>query len=71
MKYPKEYLDEIKTRLKVSTVVSKSISIKKGGKNLLGFHLLKTKKHHLLQLMMKKVFIIVLVQVNMEIFLIF
>ena len=23
MKYPKEYLDEIKTRLKVSTVVSK------------------------------------------------
>ena len=25
MKYPKEYLDEIKTRLKVSTVVSKSV----------------------------------------------
>ena len=29
MKYPKEYLDEIKTRLKVSTVVSKSINLKK------------------------------------------
>ena len=29
MKYPKEYLDEIKTRLKVSTVVSKSVSLKK------------------------------------------
>ena len=26
MKYPKEYLDEIKTRLKVSTVVSKSVA---------------------------------------------
>ena len=30
MKYPKEYLDEIKTRLKVSTVVSKVSSILKG-----------------------------------------
>ena len=29
MKYPKEYLDEIKLRLKVSTVVSKSVSLKK------------------------------------------
>ena len=29
MKYPKEYLDEIKTRLKVSTVVSKSVVLKK------------------------------------------
>ena len=25
MKYPKEYLDEIKTRLKLSTVVSKTV----------------------------------------------
>ena len=32
MKYPKEYLDEIKTRLKVSTVVSKSVALKKRGK---------------------------------------
>ena len=29
MKYPKEYLDEIKTRLKVSTVVSKTVKFKK------------------------------------------
>ena len=28
MKYPKEYLDEIKNRLKVSTVVSKTVSLK-------------------------------------------
>ena len=28
MKYPKEYIDEIKNRLKVSTVVSKSVSLK-------------------------------------------
>ena len=33
MKYPKEYLDEIKTRLKVSTVVSKTVSLKKRGYN--------------------------------------
>ena len=29
MKYPKEYLDEIKSRLKVSSVVSKTVSLKK------------------------------------------
>ena len=36
MKYPKEYLDEIKTRLKVSTVVSKVVSLKKRGKEYVG-----------------------------------
>ena len=36
MKYPKEYLDEIKTRLKVSTVVSKTVSLKKRGKEFVG-----------------------------------
>ena len=35
MKYPKEYLDEIKTRLKVSSVVSKTVSLKKRGKEFL------------------------------------
>ena len=44
MKYPKEYLDEIKSRLKVSTVVSKSVNLKKEEKNLLDFLLLKMKK---------------------------
>ena len=37
MKYPKEYLDEIKTRLKVSTVVSKSVTLKKRGKDIRRF----------------------------------
>ena len=36
MKYPKDYLDEIKTRLKVSTVVSKSVALKKRGKEYVG-----------------------------------
>jgi len=43
MKYPKEYLDEIKTRLKVSTVVSKSVALKKRGKEYVGSLLLKRK----------------------------
>ncbi len=29
MKYPKEYLEDIKSRLKVSTVVSRSVNLKK------------------------------------------
>ena len=44
MKYPKEYLDEIKTRLKVSTVVSKSINLKKRGKEFIGLSPFKTEK---------------------------
>ncbi len=44
MKYPKEYLDEIKTRLKVSTVVSKSVSLKKRGKEFSGLSPFKTEK---------------------------
>ncbi len=36
MKYPKEYLDEIKSRLKVSTVVSRSVNLKKRGKEFIG-----------------------------------
>ena len=34
MKYPKEYLDEIKTRLKVSSVVSKVVTLKKKRKGV-------------------------------------
>ncbi len=37
MKYPKEYLEEIKSRLKVSTVVSKYLAIKKKGKRVCRF----------------------------------
>ena len=44
MKYPKEYLDEIKSRLKVSTVVSKFIAIKKRGKEFVGLSPFKNEK---------------------------
>ena len=44
MKYPKEYLDEIKTRLKVSSVVSKSVNLKKRGKEFVGLSPFKTEK---------------------------
>jgi len=44
MKYPKEYLDEIKTRLKVSTVVSKAVNLKKRGKEFVGLSPFKTEK---------------------------
>ena len=36
MKYPKEYLDEIKLRLKVSQIVGKSVQLKKRGKEFIG-----------------------------------
>ena len=36
MKYPKEYLDEIKLRLKVSQVVGKTVQLKKRGKEFIG-----------------------------------
>jgi len=44
MKYPKEYLDEIKIRLKVSTVVSKSLNLKKRGKEFVGLSPFKNEK---------------------------
>jgi len=44
MKYPKEYLDEIKTRLKVSTVVSKSVNLKRRGKEFIGLSPFKNEK---------------------------
>ena len=44
MKYPKEYLDEIKTRLKVSTVVSKFVNLKKRGKEFIGLSPFKNEK---------------------------
>ena len=44
MKYPREYIDEIKTRLKVSTVVSKSVALKKRGKEFVGLSPFKNEK---------------------------
>ena len=70
MKYPKEYLDEIKTRLKVSTVVSKTVNLKKRGKEFVGLSPFKTEKTPSFTVNDEKGFIIVLVLLNMEIFLI-
>ena len=36
MKYPKEYLDEIKLRLRVSQVVGQTVKLKKRGKEFVG-----------------------------------
>ena len=44
MKYPKEYLEEIKSRLKVSFVVSKFVAIKKRGKEFVGLSPFKNEK---------------------------
>ena len=44
MKYPKEYLDEIKLRLKVSQVVSKYVQLKKRGKEFIGLSPFKNEK---------------------------
>ena len=44
MKYPKDYLDEIKARLKVSNVVSKSVSLKKRGKEFVGLSPFKNER---------------------------
>ena len=44
MKYPKEYLDEIKTRLKVSNVVSKYVQLKRRGKEFVGLSPFKNEK---------------------------
>ena len=45
MKYPKEYLDEIKLRLKVSQVVGKSVQLKKRGKEFIGLSPFKNEKN--------------------------
>ena len=44
MKYPKEYLDEIKLRLKVSQVVGKYVQLKKRGKEFIGLSPFKNEK---------------------------
>ena len=45
MKYPKEYLDEIKLRLKVSQVVGKTVQLKKRGKEFIGLSPFKNEKN--------------------------
>ena len=44
MKYQKEYLDEIRLRLKVSQVVGKHVQLKKRGKEYIGLSPFKNEK---------------------------
>ena len=44
MKYPKEYIEEIKNRLKVSFVVGKTVNLKKRGKEFIGLSPFKNEK---------------------------
>jgi len=44
MKYPKEYLNEIKLRIKVSQVVGKTVQLKKRGKEFIGLSPFKNEK---------------------------
>ncbi len=44
MKYPKEYLEEIKQRLRVSQVVGKHVQLKKRGKEFIGLSPFKNEK---------------------------
>ncbi|MEC7169368.1 MAG: DNA primase [Pseudomonadota bacterium] len=44
MKYPKDYLNEIKLRLKVSQVVGKTVQLKKRGKEFIGLSPFKNEK---------------------------
>ena len=44
MKYPKEYIEEIKNRLKVSSVAGKTVNLKKRGKEFIGLSPFKNEK---------------------------
>ena len=44
MKYPKDYLDEIKARLKVSNLVSRTVTLKKRGKEFIGLSPFKNER---------------------------
>ena len=71
MKYPKEYLNEIRLRLKVSQVVGKYVNLKKRGKEFIGLSPFKNEKTPSFTINDEKDFIIVLALESMEIFLIF
>ena len=44
MKYPKNYLEEIKLRLKVSQIVGKTVKLKRRGKEFIGLSPFTTEK---------------------------
>ena len=71
MKYPKEYLEEIKSRLKVSTVVSKFVAIKKRGKEFVGLSPFKNEKTPSFTINDEKGFYHCLAQENMGTYLTF
>ena len=71
MKYPKEYLDEIKLRVKVSQIAGKYVQLKKRGKEFIGLSPFKNEKTPSFTINDEKDFITVLAQASMEIFLIF
>ena len=66
MKYPKEYLDEIKLRLKVSQVVGKTVQLKRG-KEFIGLSPLRMKSPSF-TVNDEKEFYHCFIAVNMEIF---
>ena len=70
MKYPKEYLDEIRLRLKVSQVVGKYVQLKKG-KEFIGLSPFKTEKTPSFTVNDEKGFYHCLAQENTATFLIF
>ena len=67
MKYPKEYLDEIKLRLKVSQIVGKTVQLKKRGKEFIGLSPFKNEKTPSFTVNDEKEFIIALA-LNMQYF---
>ena len=71
MKYPKEYLEEIKLKLKVSQVVGKHIKLKKRGKEFIGLSPFSNEKTPSFTDNDEKGYINVLVLLSTGIFLIF
>ena len=49
MKYPKNYLEEIKLRLKVSQVVGKTVKLNRRGKEFVGLSPFTNEKHHMMR----------------------
>ena len=70
MKFGSQLVDEIKSRIKVSDIVSKKVKLAPRGKEFVGLSPFQMKKLHLLQCRMKRDFIIVLALENMGAFLI-
>ena len=66
-RYSKEFITEIKSRLRVSDVVGKYVKLSQRGNEFVGLSPFKNEKLLRLRSMMKKNFIIALVLQSMEI----